>query len=781
MKVSVLKMTFRSIRGSVGRFAALFLIVALGAGFFAGLKLTQPDMQETLDTYLNEYNMYDFRLISTVGFTGEDIDAIGEISGVAETEGAYSQDALLDFEGNIKPYSVHSIPEEINKLQLISGSFPENENECVVDADFFDESDIGKTITVSDENTEAVAYSLSETEYTIVGLVESPLYISRDRGTTTLADGSIYAFIYIMPESFAYPYYSEIYVTLTQEEFVYSDAYDDLISEYEPEITAACDEQTTYILTRSENSGYVSFENDTAIVSGIANVFPVFFIMIGMLVCMTTMGRMVVEERTQIGVLKALGLSDATVIVKYMLYVGIATFAGWLFGYAVCTLAIPQIFWIAYEKLYNFSSLKYQFNLWNMLGTFLVSMVCTLGSTYYSCMHSLHESPARLIRPKTPKNGRRIFLERIGILWNRLSFMHKVTIRNMFLSGQRFWMMIIGISGCTALLVTGFGVKDSMPVTGKLQYEDVHKYDIKAELADAADISWDACSYKLIEELSVDVIYENDSHSAKLWAMTADDVGDYLWMADDGTTLDFPEAGEVILSRQTAEDLGIETGDTITVRDADMESCELVVSGIFDNYLNSYAVINTDTIEGIYGVWEPTSALINADGDVSELADDLLESENVTGITLISDRRELLESSLECLDYIILMIIFFAGALAFVVIFNLTNINLAERNREVATVKVLGFYPRETASYILHENIILSVMACIIGLPLGILLHSFVLGMIEIDGILFPCIIEPESYVYAFLLTIIFAILVNLYMRRQIEKIHMAESLKSVE
>lgn len=844
MKVSVIKRTLRSIRDSKGRFVAMFLIVALGVGFFAGLKLTQSDMQETLEQYLDAQNMYDFRLISTMGFNEDNVRAIGDMEGVGCAEGSVKLDALVDFEGNTKAYSIYSIPSSINKLQPVSGRLPEDADECVVDADFFDESDVGKVITISDENTEDVISGFSAGSYTIVGRVESPLYISRDRGTTTLAGGSVYAFVYLMPESFTSEYYTDVYVTLLSKEYVYSDAYDDLISDYKPDITEMCGKQAelqyedilasygisrdeasyagmsepdTYVLTRSENSGYVSFENDTAIVSGIANVFPVFFIMIGMLVCMTTMGRMVAEERTQTGVLKALGVSDKSIIMKYMLYVGIATVGGFLSGYILCTLGIPQVFWYAYEKLYNFSSMKYRFNLWNMLGTFVVAMVCTLGSTYYSCRHSLHESPAMLIRPKTPKVGRRILLERVGVLWNRLTFMHKVSIRNMFLSKNRFWMMIIGISGCTALLVTGFGIKDSLPVTGKLEYEDILRYEIKAELSNmetgagaqkdaGADMQEDAridvgtdmqedaqydwqasdytdmeCTSKLLCEVSVDVIYGDDSHTAKLWSLGEPDVYDYLGLTCDGEDLEFPKSGEVLLSMQMAEKLGALTGDTVTVRDADMKETELTVSGIFDNYLNSYAIINDETMEAYYGAWTPTSALICTKGDVSTLSDELLQTDCVSGVTLISDRREVIDSSLECLDYIILMIILFAGALAFVVIFNLTNINLAERNREVATVKVLGFYPRETGAYVLQENVILSFVGGLVGIPLGILLHRFVLNRIEIEEIVFPCIINPSSYLYAYLLTILFATLVNLYMYRRIDGIHMAESLKSVE
>lgn len=814
MKNTSLKMTVRSIRVSIGRFAALFLIVALSVGFFAGLNLTKSDMQKTLDVYFEEQHMYDFRLISTLGFTEDDEESFANLDGISSAEGSKSADLLMEFDGNSLPYTVLSIPENVNKISVVSGQMPKESEECVADADVFDENDIGRQITVvSGDDGDSAA--LEHKSYTIVGIAESPLYIGLDRGTTSLAGGRPKGFIYLKPEEFTSEYYMDIYLTLRESAAVYSDKYNELIERFKDDVTFLCEnsaqnryenlleesgltEETaeisgvskpnTYVLTRSENAGYVSFESDTSIVSSIANVFPVFFIMVAMLVCITTMSRMVIEERTQIGVLKAMGFSNAGIIGKYLLYVGSAALLGWAVGYFLGTWAIPQVFWFAYNAIYDFSSLSYYYNPWIMCGTLLVSLLGTLGSTLYACRISLQSVPAKLIRPKAPKSGKRIFLERIGFIWNRLPFLHKVTIRNIFRYKSRFFMMIIGISGCTALLVTGFGVRDSLLPTGEIQYGEILKYDIKADFVESQQTEGSILDeidnikdYLLLGEETVDLLYEDDVRTVRLLSFDTDDVSGYISLSDGSEKFNVPPKDEVLLSRQAADKLGVMKGDTVKLRNSDREICELSVAGIFDNYIDNYAVVSAETYREYMGEWNPKNAFVIAENETETLANTLLSSEAISGITVMSDKKDAIDNSLSCLNYIIFLIIFFAGALAFVVIYNLTNINLAECSREIATVKVLGFYPKETGAYILRENLILSCLAGLVGLPLGVLLHKFVLYMIDIDGLLFPVHIKGISYLTAFVLTVLFAVLVNQYMKRKVEKIHMAESLKTVE
>lgn len=286
-------------------------------------------------------------------------------------------------------------------------------------------------------------------------------------------------------------------------------------------------------------------------------------------------------------------------------------------------------------------------------------------------------------------------------------------------------------------------------------------------------------NYLLLCESSVTLVGEDTQRSVRLLSFDTEDVSDYFGFFNGSKMLRFPAKGSMLLSRQAANKLGLQVGDTVQLRDSDRQVYTLTISGVFDNYIDNYAVISSETYQELFGQWQATSAFVRTTSD--DAAEAMLEAEEISSITKLSDKRESIDSSLSCLHYIIFLIVFFAGALAFVVIYNLTNINLAERSREVATVKVLGFYPQETNAYILRENLFLSFLAALVGLPLGILFHKFVLYRIDIDGLTFPVQIQPLSYGLAFALTILFAVLVNQYMKRKVDRIHMAESLKTVE
>ncbi|MGM9637563.1 MAG: ABC transporter permease [Eubacteriales bacterium] len=812
---TLVKMTWRSIRSSLGRFAALFLIVALSVGFFAGLKLSKADMQKTLDDYAGEQQMFDFCLISTLGFDETDEAAFSELDGIACAEGSKSVDVLLDFSGNSQPYEVLSMPNRINLPSLMEGRLPQNEDECVGDADAFTSDDIGKTIILSDDNSDEVINALTKTQYTLVGLVETPIYLGADRATSSLSGKSQQGFIYLLPECFNSDVYTRVYLRLSETAAVYSEEYDGLIDGYRSAVEEKTEERaekryedilagygltpetaaafgltapSVYVLTRSENQGYVGFRNNTTIVSSIANVFPLFFILVAMLVCITTMSRMVSEERTQIGVLKATGFSDGMIAGKYLLYVGIGTVLGWAVGYFLGAMGLPQILWFAYGGMYDFAPLSYCFDPLIFFGSLAVALAGTLCSTYYSCRRSLTDMPARLVRPRAPKAGKRTVFERIKILWNRLSFLQKVATRNMFRSKKKLIMMLVGVGGCTALLVTGFGIRDSLLPTGKLQYEEIQKFDLTVELTDP--ISGDETvldgvegvkGYLPVSEERVDVLSQEGLESVYLLGFDRSEIGDYFSLTDGNQTLSFPKAGEVLLSRQAAERLELSVGDSVSLRNSASETVTVKLSGIFDQYVNNYAILSAETYEEGFGTWEPKTAWVLADTDSNELSEKLLEIGGISGVTLLSDERESIDSFLDCMNDIIFIIIGFAGALAFVVIYNLTNINLEERSREIATVKVLGFYPKETSAYLLRENLILSAVAGVLGLPVGVLFHRFVMHVIDVDGLLFPLSIHWSSYLFSFVLTILFAFLINLYMKRKVDGIHMAESLKTVE
>lgn len=827
---SVFKLTWRSIRTFFGRYMAILLIVALSAGFFAGLKITQDAMINTGEDYLTEQNFYDFRMFSTLGFTEDDVESFATLSGVDTAEGTYTVDAMMVHDGNDRPFKLMAMPEKLNMPSLSAGRMPESNNECLADDEMFTEEDLGTVIRLSDENDESVTEQLDGVEYTIVGLVDSPLYLNLDRGTTGIGSGALYSFIYISEDNFTSEVYTEVNVTLTETAELYSKDYDKLIEAHEKEITDLCkqlandryddlvgeslvsmglpadmelsdelktmlkegglSEPETYVLTRDENAGYVSFENDTSIVSGVANIFPVFFILIAMLVCITTISRMVDEERTQIGVLKAMGFGNGKIVAKYLLYAGSATVIGWAVGFFVCTWGLPQIFWFAYSSLYNFAPLKYLFSPSLAVLTLAVSLAGILGSAFISCRKELMSVPAKLIRPRTSKKGKRILLERITPLWKRLPFLQKITLRNMFRYKKRLIMMLVGISCCCGLVVTAFGVRDSMINIGSSQFGEVQKYDMEAsfeagtesEVAEKLDGIDEVTGYITASVHRVDLLGDEILNSVSLMSFRdADRLFDFWDFHNGEETVTYPGKGEAIVNNKVAEKLALSIGDTIEIRDADMQTCTVKISGIFDNYIYNYVVVSDDTYAETFGEWEPNTALLSVDGDTEAIAEVLTDMNEITSVSQLSATKERVDDALSCLNYIIWLIVLFSGALAFIVIFNLTNINLAERSREIATVQVLGFYPKETESYILSENLVLSVIASLFGIPLGFLFHRAVMSMILIDSFAFDIHIEKISFVLSFICTVFFAVVVNLFMKRNVDKIKMAESLKAVE
>lgn len=835
MNFSILKLTRRSIRSSFGRFLAILLIVTLSVGFFSGLKITKSAMAETCNDYLIKQNFFDYRLLSTIGFTDNDVKTFQGDSAVSLAEGGKSVDALLKFNEKTAAYKLIAMPKYINNPALVSGEMPAAENECLVDARVFDENCIGKTIELSIENSKDISDTVKTTVYTITGTASSPLYLGNNRGTANIGSGTLTGFVYIQPENFTGEYYTELYLTLSENAPAYSSDYKKLITqqkghiselfqtaienraydtlgvskddlsllaavygisteELEEELRKQMDfeEPTTYIFTREENQGYLSFESDTSIISGIANILPVFFILIAMLVCITTMTRMVDEERTQIGVLKAMGYGNGVITGKYLLYSGVATAIGWIIGFFGGTVGIPKIFWFAYSSLYDFAPIKYIFNPSLALSTLLVALAGILGSALISCFRELYSNPAVLIRPLPAASGKRILLERFRLLWKKLSFLKKVTLRNMFRYKKRLFMMLIGVSCCAGLVLTAFGVRDSMVDIASLQYDQVQKYQMEAtysneeafnNITSASEIK----DYITCQELRVEVSNENAAMRAVNY-YSFDDISrlsDFWNFANGTKTVPFPQADisskPVIISKGIANNLSLSTGDTIIIKNSDNKAIEATISGIFDNYVDNFVVIASESQPSAFAEWKENTVLFHTDAESESLAEKLMDISGVTAVNQLNDTRHSVDIALNSLNYIIWLIVAFSGVLEFVVIFNLTNINIAERRREIATVQVLGFYPKEQNSYVLRENLVLSIISSFIGLPLGILFHSAVMKLIVIDRITFDVSIRPSSFVAAILCTILFAVFVNQFMKHKIDKIPMAESLKAVE
>lgn len=1184
MSSGMWKTTIREIKGSFGRYMAIMAIVMLGVGLFTGLKATTPAMIATENNYLAEQNFFDFRLLSTIGFTQEDLAKLKAMDEIADVEGSISVDALCAFgDGNESVYKIHEVPEAVNRIVLTAGRMPESADECVLDEALFDESAIGSQITVTKNNGEDTLEMFRSKTFTAVGIVRSPYYINFERGTTSIGEGRVAAFLYVPEEAFDCDYLTEIYVTTAQRHDVYTEEYEeyidalvdgmeektdllvqnrygDLVSEAQEKIddaqeeldekTAEAEEELSdawqkiqdgeqelldgeqelldgereiadgrreiaeheqelldgeqeiiegeqeiqekeqelqeaeeevrlheweifaneqelgraryeleeaketlqskqmlleakeeevrkaeeellankalleeqgsalagkeaeldgmeaelnsqkeqleaayamgyveqeayeesmgqieagfaqvqagreqlaagkeqiqsgmeqiqggllqieagkgeidlgkgqledaraeianneaallnaeselsaakelvvnaraeledgkvkladarteledgkadlekgraeladaktelahaqtkleegrveledgkteladakveyedakgefeqevsdaqqkiddarteladieepdeYVLTRNTNIGYACYESDASIVEAIADIFPVFFFLVAALICMTTMNRMVEEQRTQIGVLKALGYGNAAIMGKFLFYAGSAAAIGAVIGCVGGTWLFPKVIWYGYSIMYSMGEIEYYFDFKLAFLSLAAALLCSVGAAYFSCRHELKSVPANLIRPKAPRGGKRIFLEKVTFIWSRMKFLHKVSVRNLIRYKKRFFMMILGISGCTALLVTGFGIRDSVTNIAKMQYDEIQIYDIGITFTDGVQKS-DMEEMKketegMLEQISLrceeSVELDFDGRIKSVYMEIPENVEEISAFLNlhtqDGTQIPYPKAGEAVLTAKAAENMGIRAGDRVTLWDNDRNSITVTISALCENFVYNYVYLSRETYEEQLGrepEYKSAYANVNENADIHEAAAVIADKKNVLSTSVTKDMRDRIETMMQSMNYIVFLIIACAGSLAFIVLYNLTNINITERIREIATIKVLGFYANETADYVFRENLILTGMGAIVGLGFGKWLHWFVMYNINIDMISFKTIIMPISYVWSLLLTFAFALMVNGIMYFKLEKINMAEALKSIE
>ncbi|MBQ1489882.1 MAG: FtsX-like permease family protein [Eubacterium sp.] len=1033
--------TLREIRNSLGRYLAILAIVALGVGFFAGLKVTKESMIRTADSYYAEYGLFDEQLISTLGYDDDSVAMLRELPEVGEAEGSISQDVIIRSEDTDRVFKAISLPTDINRLRLMAGRLPEKPDECVLDSDAADKSMIGQTITFSDSNDEDTLDMFRYSEYKVVGIAATPLYINFERGSSELGTGIVSAFFCIPRKGFDTDYYTSIYVSFPEHPQIYSEEYKDLKDRSEPKIEAAAKAATkaryedvvaeaqekldkqirkyedgkkeleeekikvygelddarkqiedgekeleknkkklaankkklqkqekrlkkqkakakkkkaelvagraqireglaaveaeeakleaskdmmpeeqyaaakaqleaqkkelqgklkkvngglrkvnaglskaragekqiasgwkqirdgekklkqgekdlkdakkqyeeglaeadrefakadqkladarkkldkaqkkvrrikqgkTYVLDRNTNIGYGTFDNNAEIVNSISTIFPFFFFLVAALVCMTTMTRMVDDERTQIGVLKALGYSNRAVLGKYLFYAGSASAIGGIAGFFFGCWIFPAVIWKAYGMMLNIAdrACTYVVNIPLFWACLAVALLCSMGSTWLSCAADFSAVPAELIRPKAPAAGKRILLERVGPLWRRIGFLYKVSIRNIFRYKKRFFMMVIGISGCTALIIAGFGINTSVKDFAEFQYNEVAKYDIALTFdknmkpKDQADFLEYAAEYRIAEQnvcfvhqQSTDIVCGGSTVTATLIAADNGNFRDFIDLHSGETDLDYPGSGEAVVCRKMQEHYDVDPGDTITIRKG-VKEMKVTVSAICDNYVYNYIYVSPETYRDGFGT-DPAvkTAFINVPASESEeavaehaSADDIRQKaanlsgyDRCVGSSANVDMRENVQDMMTSLNAVILLVIGSAGLLAFIVLYNLTNINITERIREIATIKVLGFYPGETSAYVFRENFFLTGFGALAGIPLGYWLLRFVVSEIKVDMVFFEPRITGYDYLWSVLLTFAFAIVVSLAMYRKLAKISMTESLKSID
>ena len=559
-----------------------------------------------------------------------------------------------------------------------------------------------------------------------------------------------------------------------------------------PEDLEALTHPKTFVLTREQNVGYVSMENDSTIISGVVNVFPVFFVLVAALVCSTVMTRMALDERISLGTLKAMGYGKGALLAKYLIYAGSASLIGAVIGFFAGTFGMPRALWFAYTLMYDFTdTLVYVFKPGLLAACIITALACCMGTAVLSVVSSTVQMPAQLMRPRVMASGKRLFLERITFLWKPLPFLTKVALRNIWRYKKRLLVMILGIGGSTALLVSGFGLSDSIKPIATYQFDEIYRYDYKITFEEAPDTDaltafWERNADKIgamttIHQSEQDVTSEHGSHKATLHV--CDTLEGYVNLSRQGHKVAFPGPGQAVINTRLAESLKVKEGDALTMSSSDGE-IEVVVSGIVDNYIGNVAYIASQTYTDATGQSpEIKTALIciPEGAPLDTTAAELRRDDSVAYVEENAATRDMITNMMTSMNYVVMTIIICAGALSYIVLFNLTNINITERAREIATLRVIGLYKGETRRYVMAENYVLSVIGALLGMPAGVLLHRFVMSRIVIDAISFPIMISWPSYLYAFALTVLFAFLVGLALKPRIDRIDMAESLKSVE
>lgn len=552
-----------------------------------------------------------------------------------------------------------------------------------------------------------------------------------------------------------------------------------------------------YVFDRGDNPGYSEYGENANRINNIASVFPVFFILVAALVCLTTMGRMVEEQRTQIGTLKAIGYTSREIIFKYMFYAAAATLTGALVGVLVGMKLFPTVIIVAYGIMYNIPELCTPIDVPNAVISIAVCLAAMLFTVFFSCKSVLSEQAAQLMRPKAPKTGKRIFIERITPLWKRFNFSSKVTARNLFRYKRKMLMSTIGIAGCTALLLTGFALYDSINDIIRLQYGEIQFYD--------GMVIYDGEKYPEADEKSAEIIAEyGESVNVfqKQMSVSANDTDVDAYIAVPSDPEKFTEFF-TLRSRQTGEHYeltdgtvyidekmslllgGVTGGDKLTISKSDTEKVDVTLTAFFENYPGHYVYMTENTYVQLFGEAPEYNSLYFSHNlsteDEGGLAERILKTEGTLTVSFSSAVKENYVNMLSALTLVIVVVIVSAGALAYVVMYNLTNINITERIREIATLKVLGFYDKEVDAYIFRENILLTLMGTAVGLFMGIFLAQFIITTAEVDLVMFGRNIYAGSYVLAAIFTLVFSLLVTLVMHRRLKDVDMIEALKSVE
>lgn len=711
----------------------------------------------------------------------------------------------------IPDYGIDTSPEyEMNGVEIVSGRMPLNDTETALDYTL--EGSLVKQL--GDEIT--LTTSGGTVTLRVVGFIRSPMYISMfERGTSSIGNGTSDGFAYASGNaisslgtklpvmSLLNTYYTRADIVISGKEGLsaYSDEYEALVNEVTDRIEdyASTQSGTWYIQDRSGNPGYSDYSENTDRIAAVGDVFPLIFFIVAALVCLTTMTRMVEEQRIEMGTMKALGYGGWQIAMKYAVYAMSACISGGVVGAIIGFKLFPYVIMKGYSIMYYLGKLETPYRADIAFMAIAAMAVCTAAATFSACYASLKEVPATLMRPKAPKAGRRVLLERIPFIWKKLSFTSKVTVRNLFRYKKRFFMSVIGIAGSGALLVTAFGLNDSIFGIIEKQFGDIWQMDVQAYVYEAmpladmqellgknpANDDFDSVMFCLDSQMECKNGGRSQNGVHLLGVESAGSMAGRVSLHNGGTPVTLDDSG-VVVTAKLAETLSIKAGDEINMRTGGEDHLMRVI-GVADNYVYHYVYITAAYYETVFGKAMQYNGLMGnlKDGLTDETMDamstQLLSDSRMYTVRTIESIYASVWDSLSILNYVVLVLILGSGMLTFVVMLNLTNINIGERMRELATLRVLGFYDKEMYAYIFRENNALSVIGAFVGLLFGKIMHLFVIRTCEVDMVMFVRSAKPLSYVYAFALTIAFSLIVNLLMRPKVRAIDMVESLKSAE
>ena len=819
MKTKLLKHIFMKIKDNYKRFLSLICMAFLGVGFYAGIQSSSPDMLKTLDNFYDENNVYDISVISNVGLTEDDLLKLSKIKNVELAINIQEKDTYLEIEENNYVVKLIEYNSQMNNVYIKEGRLPKNNNEVSVDNALLENNNLklGDNITIDGK------------KYSIVGNVISPLYFSAERPNSNLGSGKVDYYIYVYNGSLDLEAYSNIYITVkgTKKYLTNSDSYKKLINNVKKDIDLIKDKQQDirydelysdiietsemygisideskfikpkwYIYDRLDNTSYKELINASDNLKKIGNIFPIIFFAISVLVSLISMMRMIEEDRVENGTLKSLGYNSFHITLKYVIYSLLATTIGSSVGAIFGSYMIPSVIWNIYKKIFFIPKFIYLLKSdYNALGLW-ICILCICGTSVIVCIKNLREVPANLMRPKAPKSGKKILLERINFIWKKLKFSDKITIRNIFRYKSRVITTILGIAGCTALILAGFGLKDSIKDVTDFQFNNIIKYDkmlMTNESINQIDIEKELLNddkvenYTNVNTQNIKVLFNDEEQEVTM--ITPDDfnnISKSISLIDLKTNniIDNISDNSCIISEKTAKLLDIDVGDKISLLDNDNNKYDIKVSYIIKNYINQYLYINKNIYNNLFKDYKINSILISLkDEDKNSKEFDKKYISNGYALTIVDndDIKSSMNDMLSSIDSIVAILIIAAASLAFVVLYNLSNINISERKREIATLKVLGFYPSEVDKYINRETVLLTILGIGIGLLFGSYLSHFIISTCEPDYIMFDRHVYTLSYFYSLFITVIFTIIVTIVTHFNLKKINMVTSLKNVE